>query len=106
MQIGGALQQLENTLAELKSLLAWEELKQAEARPGDPPGFIIADTVQEDIKNTYSCFLARHLELKHAVFHLNDKELSLRKKQTFQRKLANLEKQFRQLNLTQRFIKF
>ena len=106
MQINSALQQLEKDLADLKSLLAWEELKQTEARPGEPPGFTIGDTVGEDIKNSYSSFLAHHLELKHTFCNLNNNTISLHKKQTFQRKLAELEKQFRQINLTTRFIKF
>lgn len=106
MHIGAALQQLENTLTELKSLLAWEELKQAEARPGERPGFTLGDTVEEDIKNAYSCFLAHDLELKHTLCHLHGTSLTQGRKEALRRKMADLERRFRQLHLAQRFIKF
>ena len=100
-EIASSLKQLKNTLTELKTHIAWQQLKQAEARPGDPPGFSIGDTVEEDIRNACSAFLAQQLELQHRLWNVHSKAISLNKKADCQRQLANLQSQFRQLGLAQ-----
>ena len=98
------LQELEATVAELRSLLAWEALKRAEARPGDPPGFIPYDPAAQDIKHAYSLFLAKSLTLHHILKHPADGSATSRQREEIRRKLIALEDEFRQLDLSQRFI--
>ena len=100
-EIVSALKQLEKTLGELKTHIAWQKLKQAEARPGEPPGFNIGDTVEDDMRHCCSAFLAQQLELRHKLWNADGKDISQRKKADYQRQLANLQSQFRQLDIPQ-----
>ena len=97
---------LQDTLEELKGLLAWEELKRSEARPGEPPGFILGDTLQDDIKNQYSRFLAVRLNV-HGILN-SPEHVSLSEGDTaaVKQKLVKMEREFQSLNLFERFIKF
>ena len=104
--ITARLKNLEDCLEKIKTLLAWQQLKQAESRPGEPPAFILADSTEGDLKNQYSWFTAKAVEL-HSL--LNDPSritLSKNNCSEFKRQLLNLETQVYQLNLGQRFIKF
>ena len=99
---------LHDTLEELKGLLAWEELKQSEARPGEPPGFVLGDTLQDDIKNQYSRFLAIRLRLHGILNNLEHDSLSDADTIAVKQKLIliKMEREFQSLNLFERFIKF
>ena len=96
---------LHDTLEELKGLLAWEELKRSEARPGEPPGFILGDTLQEDIKNQYSRFLAIRLHLHGILNSLEHASLPEDDTTAVKQELIKMEREFQNLNLSERFIK-
>ena len=100
------LQKLQDTLDEIKALLAWEKLKHSEVRPGQPPGFTLYDPVEKDISEQYSQFLALDVRI-HAV--LNNPEsfaITPAQSESFSQRLNEIEDQFNQLGLFERFIKF
>ena len=100
------LTNLQDTLEELKGLLAWEELKRLEARPGEPPGFTIGDDMEQDIKNQYSRFLMTRLQLRSLLDNPDTSSLPESRMATLRQRLISMEKEFQVLNLRERFIKF
>ncbi len=58
MDLQAGLRSLRTSLRQIKSLMAWEQLKQAEAKPGEPPTFQAYDPTETDLKNEYSFFLS------------------------------------------------
>ncbi len=94
------LQKLQNTLNEIKTLLAWEDLKRSEAIPGQPPGFIVADTTQQDIQEQYSRFLAIRMQIHGILNNAVGFSLTKSKQATFMQELARLEDQFKSFNLS------
>ena len=100
------LTNLQDTLEELKGLLAWEELKRSEARPGVPPGFTIGDDMEQGIKNQYSRFLMTRLQLRSLLDNSDTSSLSKCKMATLRQRLIQTEKEFHCLSLHERFIKF
>ena len=95
------LRSLRESLRQIKALLAWQQLKQAETNPDQPPGFRIADSVERDLRNEHSFFLATALQL-HGV--LNDSSLTIpeAKRQSIRSQLARIEQQLYSLNLNQK----
>lgn len=100
------LTNLQDTLEELKGLLAWEELKRSEARPGEPPRFTIGDDMEQDIKNQYSRFLMTRLQLRSLLDNPDTSSLPESRMATLRQRLISMEKEFQVLNLRERFIKF
>ena len=100
------LQKLQGTLDEIKALLAWEDLKRAEARATRPGGLILPNPVDQDIQNQYSGFLATSVHLHARLSEPQDLCLSENRYVLFRRRLARLQDEFRCLKLTERFIKF
>ena len=106
VDIEAKLKDLQDTVDQIKALLAWEQLKRAEARPGIPPGFVLNDSVEQDIKNQYSRFLMVRLEI-HGI--LNNPDAFSRSScaiTVLQQRLKHVEREFQGLGLCERFIKF
>jgi len=95
------LRSLRNSLRQIKALLAWQQLVETESRPHEPPGFRITDSVETDLKNEYSFFVATALQI-HSV--LNDTSLTIpeAKRQNIRSQLAKIEQQLYSLNLSQK----
>ena len=100
------LNSLQDTFEELKGLLAWDELKRSEARPGDPPGFTIGNDIEQDIKNQYSRFLMIRLQVRSLLDNPDTSSLSESKRVMLRKSLIQIENEFHCLNLHERFIKF
>ena len=100
------LNNLQDTFKELKGLLAWEELKRSEVRPGDPPGFTIGNDIEQDIKNQYSRFLVTRMQVRNLLDNPDTSSLSESKRVMLRESLIQIEKEFHGLNLHDRFIKF
>jgi hypothetical protein len=94
------LRSLRNSLQQIKTLLAWKQLKQSESRPGQPPSFTIDDPTETDLRNEYSFFLFTMVQIHHL---LNDGLLDLpeTKKQAIRRQLARIDQEANRLNLHQ-----
>ena len=86
----------------IKSLLAWEQLKQAEARPSQPPAFQINDPTEEDLRNEYSFFLSTLVQM-HSILHDGSLSIPDTECQNIKGQLVKIERQVRGLNLHQRF---
>jgi hypothetical protein len=95
------LRSLRKSFQQIKALLAWQQLKQAETNPDQPPGFRTADSVETDLRNEYSFFSATALQI-HGV--LNDTSLTIpeAKRQSIRSQLARIEQQLYSLNLNQK----
>jgi hypothetical protein len=92
------LRSLRNSLRQIKALLAWQQLQETESRPHEPPEFTITDSVETDLRNEYSFFLATALQI-HGI--LNDTSLTIpeAKRQNIKSQLAKIEQQLYSLNL-------
>jgi len=95
------LRSLRNSLQQIKELLAWQQLQEAESRPHEPPGFSMTDCVETDLRNEYSFFLSTALQI-HSV--LNDTSVTIpeAKLQSIRSQLARIEQQLYGLNLNQK----
>jgi len=94
------LKSLRESLRQIRALLAWEQLKQSEAHPDQPPAFQIHDSVDTDLRNEYSFFLFTSVQM-HTI--LNDSTIGIPKAngQHIKKELAKIESQLYSLNLPQ-----
>ena len=98
------LKNLRNSLQQMKALLAWEQLKQSEARPGQPPAFTIYDPTETDLKNEYSFFLSTSVQM-HSILRDHSPNISEAKRRDINSQLIKIEQQFNSLSLHRRFRK-
>lgn len=95
------LMSLRNSLRQIKELLAWQQLQEAELRPHEPPGFRITDSVETDLRNEYSFFLATALQI-HGVLNGTSFIMPEEKRQSIRSQLARIEQQLYSLKLNQK----
>jgi hypothetical protein len=102
VDLEAGLNSLRKSLRQMKALLAWEQLKQAEAKPHQPPAFQINDPIEADLKSEYSFFLSTSVRI-HSI--LNDDSFTMQETehQNIKKQLAKIEQQVYSLNLHQRF---
>jgi len=95
------LRSLRQSLRQIKALLAWQQLKEIESRPHTPPGFRMADSIEADLRNEYSFFLATSLQIRSI---LNDGSYAIpeEKRQRIKIQLARIEQQLCRLDLNRR----
>lgn len=103
VDLEAGLRSLRQSLGRIKALLAWEQLKQGEAKPGLPPAFQITDSIDADLKNEYSFFLFTAVEMHGLLNDSTALKISEEKRQYFKKQLLRLENQLRSLNLPVRF---
>jgi len=97
---------LQETVGQIKGLLAWEQLQLQERRPGLPPGFSLTDSIDEDLRNQYSRFLTLAQQLHERLNSSVQPSLSAARQHLYHRQLLNLEQEIRSLALGERFLKF
>jgi DNA-binding transcriptional MerR regulator len=99
--LDAGLRNLRQSLRQIKALLAWQRLQETESRPHEPPGFTITDSVETDLRNEYSFFLATALQI-HSI--INDTSLTIpeAKRQNIKNQLVRIEQQLYSLNLNQK----
>ena len=102
VDVEAGLKSLRASLRQIKSLMAWMQLKQAEAGPGRPPRPQIRDPTETELRDEYSFFLSISVQMHHilgdASFDIDGAD-----RQSIKKKLAKIERQFNNLNLYQRF---
>lgn len=101
--LAAGLRSLRESLRQMKALLAWEQLKKEEARPGQVPAFQFQDSIESDLRREYSFFLATSVEM-HSI--LNDPtalNIPADERQYFKAQLLKLEAQVRNLDMPARF---
>ena len=99
------LKYLKDTIEEIQALLAWEQLKLQERRPGDLPAFMPNEDIDGDLRNLYGAFLAGLEKVRDLLNPACLRRLTDAQKQGYRRQLAQLETQMHRLNLADRFIK-
>jgi hypothetical protein len=101
VDLEAGLKSMRKSLRQMKALLAWEQLKLAEAKSHQPPAFKINDPIEEDLKSEYSFFLSTSVQM-HSI--LNDDLFTIKKTehQNISKQLAKIEQQVYGLNLHQR----
>ena len=104
VNLQAGLKGLRQSVSQIKALLAWDELKQAEARPGVPPGFCLADPVDQDLRNAYSFFLKTAVEM-HSILNDAGNAISDEQRRHFRHQVFLLEQEVNRLDLPKRFIK-
>jgi hypothetical protein len=102
VDLEAGLRGLRHTLQQIKDLLAWEQLKKSEKRPGQPPSLQIHDPTETDLRDEYSFFLYTSVQM-HSVLNDGSSLLSESERQSIKRRLARIEQQVYNLNLHQRF---
>jgi len=61
------LDNLKKSLEKIKSLVAWQQLKQSEHRPGHPPAFEMYNPIPDDLNNEYSRILMHISEFQRVL---------------------------------------
>ena len=100
------LQSLRKSLQQMKALLAWEQLKQSEARPDHAPGFTLLEhSVKTELRNEYSFFLFTFLEMRNI---LDDGTIPIDQadRLSIEKEMVKIEQQVYGLNLYQRFCEY
>ena len=95
------LRSLRDSLRQIETLLAWQQLKQAEARPHQPPSFALSDSLRRDLTNEYSFFLFTSMQI-HTLLKDSTAFLSNVQRQRIKRSLAKMESQLHSLDLHKR----
>jgi len=96
------LRSLRESLRQIRALLAWEQLKKAESRPGQAPAFTVYDPTETDLRTEYSFFLSTSVQIHHL---LDDSTINISavKREAFRLRLARIEQEMNSLDLQQRF---
>jgi hypothetical protein len=102
MNLDAGLRSLRESLRQMKALLAWEQLKKAEARPGRSSVLTAYDPTEVDLRGEYSFFLATSVQIHHI---LDDSTIRIPvvKRQAFKLRLARVQQEMDSLDLHQRF---
>jgi len=95
---------LRQSLKQIRSLLAWEQLKQSETKPSRQFSFQIYDPIETDLRNEYSFFLSISVQL-HSILNDNTLKLKETERQSIKMQLMKIEQQVHGLNLHQRSLK-
>lgn len=95
------LRSLRKSLEQIKALLAWEQLKQSEARPGHPSLLALDNSLETDLRNEYSFFLFTSVQM-HSVLNSGGIGTSKVKFQRIKQELARIEHQLYSLDLHRR----
>jgi hypothetical protein len=100
--IGTALAGLKTSLERIKALLAWEQLKKSEATPDRPPAFKISDPTATDLRNEYSSFLFKSVQINRLIDSSTNGS-SHKTLGRIRRELTRIEREARSLGLRERF---
>lgn len=99
MDLEAGLTSLRQSLKQIKALLAWEQLKQDETNPRQPPTFQINDPIDTDLKHEYSFFLFTSVEMHGILDDSTALNISEEKREHFKKQLLKLVNQLRSLDI-------
>ena len=96
------LYNLQKSLAKIKVLLTWLQLKQFETRSDHPPAFEMSELTQAGLRNELLFFTLASQELRDMI---NDKTISLEadKRKQIKQELTELEKKFENIDIPSDF---
>jgi hypothetical protein len=105
VNVEAGLKQLSAGLREVRALLEWAELAEAETRPGTPPSFRLDHHVQEDLVVQTGGFIKTAMDLAEVLSQPGGQWGTEAERTRWKKKLFNLEEQFRKLRLRDTFIR-
>jgi len=83
----------------MQALLAWRQLKEQEAKPGQPPSFQMYDPTATELQNEYSLFLCMRTRVRAAV-NQSSRTLSDSVRTKISKELTDLDLQAHRLGLS------
>ena len=106
IDLKAGLQSLRKSLKQMKALLAWEQLKQSEARPDRAPGFTLLEhSIKTELKNEYSFFLSTFLQMR-SILNNGTVPIDEADRSSIEKEMVKIEEQTYGLNLYQRFCEY
>ena len=105
VNVEAGLRSLWTSLREMKDLLAWQELVEAEKRPGQPPSFSVDHHIDEELRLQYGFFVKTALDI-HEFLNAKDVDVgSKAERERWRHRLSRLEEQCRKLKIAETLIK-
>lgn len=98
------LRGLRNSLDKMRSLLAWDQLRQSEMQNTQSVVTVMADPTEGDLRNEYSSFLFSLAQVRN-LLHSGAAVLPSKVCEEIKLQLGKLYHELRRLNLEQRFWK-
>ncbi len=105
VNISAGMRSLSECLQQIKSLLAWADLVDAEGKRRTLLSFRIDHHTEDDLRNQCGFFLKTAMDLHEILNDEGQTSLSLAVQSRLKKRLLRLEEDFGKLNLTERFIK-
>lgn len=93
------LDEFRASLKRIKSLIAWQQLKQSETRPDQPATFVMYDSTQADLNNEYSQIIAVGAQMQTV---LKNRELRTIRIVRTRREYLRLKQELNALNVPAR----
>ncbi len=95
------LSSLRKSLEQIKALLAWDELRSAESEPDPSLTFPMADSVETDLQNKYSFFVATSMQIR-GLLNGGSYAIPQDERERLGRQLAKIEQQLCRIDLNRR----
>lgn len=93
------LQDLSESMNQIKSLRAWTNLKESERRPGDPPALSSDSGLLVDLRNEYGFFIKTAMDIRRFLAGGPARNSPEDNRRLWRRQLLNIETEVRQMNL-------
>jgi len=103
--IEAGLCRLSRCVRETRTILAWEDLARAEARPGTPPSFRAGNHTDEDLRFQRGLFSKVSAEVHTALRKSQKAGVSEKTLSFWKVRLLRIDLEFATLGLTDRFIR-
>jgi hypothetical protein len=95
------LHSLQKSLGQIKALLAWDELRIAESKPEQPLAFTMADSVETDLQNEYSFFVATSVQVRNLLKD-GSSAIPQEQRERLGHQLVKIERQLCRIDLNRR----
>ena len=102
--IQAGLRSLSASLDKMKELVAWQELEEAERKPGLPPSFQVTNHVVEDLRVQYGSFVKTALDA-HEILNSKDFQATEVERTRWRQQVLSLESEVRVLGIGERLIR-
>jgi hypothetical protein len=99
--LDAGLRSLRASLRQIEALWAWDQLQHAESQPDQPPAFRIADSIESDLQNEYSFFVATSVEIR-SLLDNGSSAIPQEERERIGRQLARIEQRLCRLDLQRR----
>ena len=107
VNVEAVIRGLSQSVRQIKALLAWQDLKETERKPGQPPSFRIDSHVEEDLRNEYSFFVKMALDLAEFLEQTRPgtRTVDEGQRRRWKERLSRLEEEVRKMGVGERLIR-